>query len=156
MSKAFTKEDDGQAAPEETLPPRSATPQPVTPEGLARLRAEHAELAARAGTLAPAESRRAKALARILETVYALEPSLQNAGAGFGAFVTFEDEDGKVVSYQIVGPDEADLAQGRLSVASPIARALMGRKVGDSVTLRRPKGDVEVTLRDVRLSPIAP
>ena len=42
MSKAFTKEDDDGVAPEEPLPPRSTTPQPVTPEGLAHLRAEHA------------------------------------------------------------------------------------------------------------------
>lgn len=162
MSKAFTKEDDGDGAAEELLPPRSATPQPVTPAGLARLRAEHAALAAAAHAAhatqttpstpaSPADARRLRALTRILETVYPREPSLDAGGAGFGAFVTFEDEDGHVTTYQLVGPDEADLAAGRLSIASPLAHALVGKPPGETVTLHRPKGDAEVTIRDVKV-----
>jgi transcription elongation factor GreB len=154
MSKAFTKEDDGDGTPEELLPPRSSTPQPMTPAGLARLRAEHAALTATlapGSPLAPTDARRLRALARILETVYPREPSLDAGGAGFGAFVTFEDEDGHVTTYQLVGPDEADLAAGRLSIASPLAHALVGKPPGETVTLHRPKGDVEVTIRDVKL-----
>ena len=151
MSKAFTKEDDGDVAAEEPLPPRSTTPQPVTPEGLARLRAEHAELAARGSTLAAAETRRLRIVGRILDSVYAREPALEDGGAGFGCFVELEDDDGRVTSYQLVGADEADVAAGRLSIASPVARALLGKTAGDLVTLRRPKGDTEVRVRSVRL-----
>ncbi len=151
MSKAFTKEDDGDTPVEELLPPRSSEPQPVTPGGLARLRAEHSELASRGAGASPAEARRLRVLGRILETVYAREPALEDGGAGFGALVEFEDEDGAVTTYQLVGPDEADLPAGRLSIASPLARALVGKKPGDDATLRRPKGDTEVRVRAVRL-----
>jgi transcription elongation factor GreB len=152
MSKAFTKEDDGDVAAEEPLPPRSSSPQPVTPQGLARLRTEHAALAARASSLAPAETRRLRIVGRILDTVYAREPSLEDGGAGFGCKVEFEDDEGHVTTYELVGADEADLAAGRLSIASPLARALVGKAAGDVVTLRRPKGDVEVRVRAVRLA----
>ena len=57
----------------------------------------------------------------------------------FGATVDLEDQDdGTVVSYQIVGPDEADIRAGRISIASPIARALIARRVGDVVEVTTP------------------
>jgi len=57
----------------------------------------------------------------------------------FGASVDLEDQDdGNVVSYQIVGPDEADIRAGRISIASPIARALIARRVGDVVEVATP------------------
>lgn len=60
----------------------------------------------------------------------------------FGAYVTLEDTDsGKKVRYRILGPDEADLKKGTISVSSPIARALIGRKVGDEVTVNAPGGE---------------
>jgi transcription elongation factor GreB len=59
----------------------------------------------------------------------------------FGAWVTIEDEDGEQVRYQLVGPDEFDAAEGRISVDSPVGRALMGRRVGDEVSVRRPRGE---------------
>ncbi len=60
----------------------------------------------------------------------------------FGAWVTLEDADsGKKVRYRILGPDEADLKKGTISVTSPIARALIGRKVGDEVTVNAPGGE---------------
>ncbi len=64
----------------------------------------------------------------------------------FGAWVELEDEDGERVRYQIVGPDEFDAAQGRISVESPVGRALMGKRTGDEVSVRRPKGDATFTL----------
>jgi transcription elongation factor GreA len=59
----------------------------------------------------------------------------------FGATVTLADEetDEKVV-YQIVGEDEADISQRRLSVTSPLARALIGKNIGDSVEVSTPRG----------------
>ena len=59
----------------------------------------------------------------------------------FGATVTLSDEDnGNEVKYRIVGEMEADLKQGRISVTSPIARALIGREVGDEVRVQAPGG----------------
>jgi transcription elongation factor GreB len=64
----------------------------------------------------------------------------------FGAWVELEDEDGERVHYQIVGPDEFDAAKGRISVESPVGRALMGKRTGDEVVVRRPKGEATFTL----------
>lgn len=59
----------------------------------------------------------------------------------FGATVVLEDIDRDVrVTYQIVGADEADVAAGKISIASPIARALIGRQEGDCVEVRTPGG----------------
>lgn len=60
----------------------------------------------------------------------------------FGAHVTIVDEESEEESkYQIVGVDEADVKQGMISILSPLARALIGKKVGDSVVVQSPKGD---------------
>ena len=59
----------------------------------------------------------------------------------FGATVKLADEDtDEKVKYQIVGPYEADLAKGRISVTSPIGKALIGKTVGDSVEVQTPRG----------------
>jgi transcription elongation factor GreB len=68
----------------------------------------------------------------------------------FGATVTLEDEDERRVTYQIVGSDEIDTAGGRISVESPIARALLRKRVGDSVEVVRPRGEIEYTIVDIR------
>ncbi|MBM3600097.1 MAG: transcription elongation factor GreA [Alphaproteobacteria bacterium] len=66
---------------------------------------------------------------------------LSGKNVTFGTTVTLADEDTDEKSvYQIVGTDEADIAQGRLSVTSPLARALIGKKVGDSVEVSTPRG----------------
>ena len=65
----------------------------------------------------------------------------------FGATVTLENEDdGTVTTYQIVGPDETDTKGGKISVESPIGRALIGRRKGETVEVKRPKGEVELTV----------
>ena len=64
----------------------------------------------------------------------------------FGATVTLEDEDGRKTTYQLVGPDETDAQGGRISVDSPIGRALLGRKKGEGVTAVRPKGEIDLTV----------
>jgi transcription elongation factor GreA len=59
----------------------------------------------------------------------------------FGATVTLADEEtDEKASYQIVGEDEADISEGRLSVTSPLARALIGKSIGDSVEVTTPRG----------------
>jgi transcription elongation factor GreB len=59
----------------------------------------------------------------------------------FGAWVSIEDEEGELLRYQLVGPDEFDAAAGRISVDSPVGRALMGARLDDEVRVRRPKGE---------------
>lgn len=59
----------------------------------------------------------------------------------FGAWVSVEDEDGEVARYQLVGPDEFDASAGRISVDSPVGRALLGKRLGDEVTVQRPNGE---------------
>lgn len=62
----------------------------------------------------------------------------------FGAFVGITDtETEENFNYQIVGVDEADVKKGMISILSPLARALIGKKVGDTVTVQSPKGDKE-------------
>ena len=69
----------------------------------------------------------------------------------FGATVLLVDEDsGSEVTYQIVGEDEADIKAGRISVNSPIARGLIGKMQGDSVTIRTPAGEKQLEIVEVR------
>lgn len=67
----------------------------------------------------------------------------------FGATVTLIDEDGEERRYQIVGEDEADLKVGKISVFSPIARALVGKQEGDVVNVETPQGAVEYEISAV-------
>jgi transcription elongation factor GreB len=68
----------------------------------------------------------------------------------FGAEVEVVDEDGKKKSYTLVGPDESDPANGKISFQSPLGKALLKRKVGDTVVVKRPAGEVELTIRRIR------
>jgi transcription elongation factor GreA len=69
----------------------------------------------------------------------------------FGATVDIEDQDsGKSVTYQIVGEDEADIKLGKVSVSSPMARALIGKYAGDIAQVQAPGGIREFEIIDVR------
>ncbi len=68
----------------------------------------------------------------------------------FGLQVTLQDLDsGEEISYQIVGVDEADIAQQRISISSPVARALIGKSVGDVVQVQIPRGLRELEILDI-------
>jgi transcription elongation factor GreB len=64
--------------------------------------------------------------------------------------VTIEDEDGKQFTYRIVGPDESDSTQKKISSESPMARALLGKKEGEWVTVRRPRGPADFQVKKIR------
>jgi transcription elongation factor GreB len=64
----------------------------------------------------------------------------------FGARVQVVDENEKRSSYLIVGPDEANPSEGRISFHSPLGKALMKRKVGDTITVTRPAGDIDLEI----------
>ena len=69
----------------------------------------------------------------------------------FGAYVTLADEEsGESKTYRIVGDLEADIAQNRISLSSPIARALLGRRVDDTVAVQVPKGTREYVITDIK------
>jgi transcription elongation factor GreB len=87
---------------------------------------------------------------RLDEITVVREPPSDPARVFFGAWVTLEDEAGTEVEYRIVGPDEFDIDAGLISLDSPVARALLGKREGDEVTVRRPKGDAVYTIARVR------
>ena len=69
-----------------------------------------------------------------------IEPPTSGDRITFGSTVLLEDDTGKEVRYQIVGSDEAEPANGRISIMSPLARTLIGKRVGDNVTAQLPAG----------------
>jgi len=82
-----------------------------------------------------------------------IEPRLLDADGRcvFGATVDLEDEaDGAAVTWQIVGEDEADIKSGKISIRSPIARALIGKYAGDAVEVQTPGGVKRYEVLDVR------
>lgn len=88
-----------------------------------------------------------------LAAAQVIDPASLNAGGKvvFGATVDLEEEaTGAAVTYQIVGDDEADLKQGRISISSPIARALIGKEVGAVADVQAPGGVKSYEIVDVR------
>lgn len=70
-----------------------------------------------------------------------IEPPTSGERVTFGSTVFLQDEAGKEVRYQIVGSDEAEPPKGRISILAPLARTLIGKKVGDTVTAQLPGGE---------------
>jgi transcription elongation factor GreB len=68
----------------------------------------------------------------------------------FGAFVTVENEAGEREEWRLVGADESDPARGRISVESPLGRALLGRGLDDEVEVARPRGPVRLVVVEIR------
>ncbi len=149
MSVAFTKEDSAETAAETMLPDRPIPDGPnlVTAAGLVALERQLAEARATydaALTIEDINERRRQAANPFRDLRYLAERlrSAQVVGApntrdvvAFGTRVTFRREDGRVQRYTIVGEDEADPKAGSISFASPIARGLMGKAVGDLVSV---------------------
>lgn len=88
-----------------------------------------------------------------LSNAQIIDPKMLDADGRcvFGATVDIEDQDsGESVTYQIVGEDEADIKSGKLSLASPMARALIGKYAGDIAQVQAPGGIREYEIIDVR------
>ena len=75
-----------------------------------------------------------------VSTAEVIDPPTSGDRVTFGSTVKLEDEDGKQTTYQIVGSDEAEPKRGLISVMSPLARTLIGKKVGDRATAQLPGG----------------
>ena len=97
--------------------------------------------------------RRVRFLSKRLEEIRIVnEPPSDPKRCFFGAWVTVEDDDGAEKTYRIVGADESDLSTGYISMDSPVARALMGKREGDTLMIKVPRGDVEYTILRVKYS----
>lgn len=92
--------------------------------------------------------RRLRFLQRRLDEAIIVVPSEQQdrSRVYFGATVELEDEEGTRATYQLVGPDELDVRGGRVSVDSPMGRALLRRELGESFEVVRPRGRTEFTI----------
>jgi transcription elongation GreA/GreB family factor len=174
MSRAFVKEDsadDADALPERPLPAHANY---VTTRGLAQLQVRVRELAGTCETLRRgavddtdarqqlrAAERDMRYYSAQLERAELVTPASQHHDSDgsdgsnesrdgirirFGASVAFLDEGGVEHTVRIVGDDEADAPAGYISWASPLARALIGARVGDAVTWRRPAGTAEIEI----------
>ena len=151
MSRAFVKELDGEDALEE-LPERpiSSHPNLVTAQGLAHMEAEIARLQ-REHAAAQAENHRG-ALARTARdlrywtarraTARVVPPPSDSSRVQFGSTVTIVRDDERRQIFRIVGEDEADPAHGTLSHVSPLARALFGKQVGDSIQAGQSEAEI--------------
>jgi len=165
MSRAFVKESDDDLVagelPERPLPVHANY---VTPKGLELLQARVRELTERHEDLKRQAEEDSEARQKLRETDRDLRyfnAQLERATlvdtadqprdrVHFGAVVKIEDEEGHEQEFSLVGDDEADVALGRISWASPLARAMIGAKVGDTVVWRRPAGEAEVYIVDIR------
>jgi len=118
----------------------------VTPDGAQRLKAELDALVERAG---PAE--RIQEMMRILDSAVILGPPSQDLDVvRFGATVTVRNlPGGETARYRIVGVDETDVARGRISWVSPVAKALLSATVGDRVRVPLPSGARELEVLQV-------
>jgi transcription elongation factor GreB len=155
MSKAFTKEDETDAtadlAPVDEWP--SGVKNYLTPAGLLALRRRidaERESAPKDGREKLQHEQRLHALLRRLEAAEVIDPAAQPRDvARFGATITThgtKGDDGRERRFRIVGVDEADPRRGWLSWRSPVAAALVGRRIGDVVTVHTPAGDEELEL----------
>ena len=96
--------------------------------------------------------RRVRFIRKRLEKVQVVDPAAQTKRGTvfFGATVTYAREDDREVTVTIVGVDEADSSAGRISWVSPVARALLGREVGDTARLRTPQGTESIEVVAIR------
>lgn len=162
--------------------PQPAASPYITPEGAQRLRRELdflwrvrrpqvtravAEAAAQGDRSENAEyiygkkqlreiDRRVRFLRKRLEQLVVVRQAPSDPGRiYFGAWVRLEDQRGHEAVHRIVGPDEFDPAQGWISLDSPVARALLGKRVHDEVWVRLPEGEVEYVVLEIGYEPFA-
>lgn len=95
--------------------------------------------------------KRLKFLMDRIESARVVNPKeIQSEKVVFGATVEIEDEDGKSKTYQIVGEDELEPEKNRISWKSPMAKALLGKQVGDEIEIHRPAGVLFAEIKSIR------
>ena len=162
-------------------PPQPPASPYITPEGAERLRRELdflwrvrrpqvtravAEAAAQGDRSENAEyvygkkqlreiDRRVRFLRKRLEQLIVVrERPTDPSRVFFGAWVRVEDQHGTEAVYRIVGPDEIDPHQGWISLDSPVARALLGKRVDDEIAVRLPQGQVDYVVLEIDYEPL--
>jgi transcription elongation factor GreB len=160
MSRAFVKEPD-EGAPVEGLPERQISDHTnyVTPAGLRQLEAEVGRLETRRLELLEGDDpegelvyidRDLRYYTSRLESAVPVDLGRQpRRKVAFGAAVTVSQPGGERRTFTIVGEDEADLKQGKISYVSPLAEALIDARIGKSVLWRRPAGDIKLTVEEI-------
>lgn len=118
-------------------------------------RSENAEYIYRKRQLREIDSRIHYLKERLENIAVVGEPPCETSQIYFGAWVRLADEQGLLSEYRIVGPDEFDHTKGLISMDSPMARALMQKREGDEVTVKRPKGENLFTIVAVRYKPFS-
>ena len=93
--------------------------------------------------------RKLKHLGSRLKQLKVARPPVDPKVVSFGCWVCYEDEDGNGRCYQLVGPDEFDVASGRISIDSPVGQALLHKRLDDEVLIRRPNGDLTVYITSI-------
>jgi len=161
MSRAFVKDSDDDLTagelPERPLPVHANY---VTQHGYDQLNARVKDLHERLAPQAPEDSEAKQRLRVVERDLRYFNAQLERAEVvdlrgqaqdevHFGAAVRIQDEQGKPHRFTIVGDDEADVGAGKISWASPLAKAMIGARVGDTVVWRRPAGDTEVEIVDI-------
>jgi transcription elongation factor GreB len=172
MSKAFTKETDDE--PEQPEIKTDHSKNYVTPSGLAALQAEFQQLMYgerpkvvetvrwAGGNGDRSENgdyiygkkrlreidRRVRYLVKRIDNAKVVDPELQKSltKVFFGATVTYQEANGHQTCVKLVGVDEADISQGKISWTSPVAKALLKSEVGDTVKLKTPTGHATLTI----------
>ncbi len=158
MSRAFTKESDDAGT---ELPERALSPHPnyVTPQGLQQLKLQlEAVEKERESLLANKDDAITKQKIAMLErdmrylsarqvSAIVTDPASQSTELVlFGATVGVEDDEGIMHQFTIVGEDEADIAANKVSWVSPLAKALIGHKIDESVVWHRPAGNLNLNI----------
>jgi transcription elongation factor GreB len=164
MSRGFVKEGDQEEVP--MVPQRAYLPEGVpnfvTRNGMEQLLAEKEALIQEKENLNVTNENEKRlainfinAKLQLLNTRIAeariVEPEEQQKNeVTFGAMVTLKNAtSGKIQTFQITGVDEADIARGKVSFISPVARALINKKVGERITLKRDRADIVFEVIDI-------
>ena len=159
MSRAFVDESASESreenAPALKIPLPSGAKNYITPQGAERTRAELEKLLASAQPRLREVDRRIEYLSRMAALMEIVAPGAQPPErVVFGATVTVREKGRGERTYRVVGVDESDPSRGWVSWISPIARALTGRKPGDTVKVTLPAGEKLLTIVSIGIAPV--
>lgn len=164
MSRAFVNEERFEQAGGEELVDRPISEHPnyVTPTGALQLQTQEEQLVAELNALKDAHDdtfakdkvaeieRDLRYVRARLDSAILVDPKTQSHETVlFGATVEVEDEEGNRHTFHIVGEDEADASINKVSWVSPLAKSLIGQKIGDTVVWQRPAGNLNLEILDI-------
>ncbi|WP_047548967.1 GreA/GreB family elongation factor [Methylotenera sp. G11] len=164
MSRAFVNEERFEQAGGEELVERPISEHPnyVTPTGALELQTQEEALVAQLNSLKDVHDdtfakdkvseieRDLRYVRARLDSIILVDPKAQNHDTVlFGATIEVEDEEGSRHTFHIVGEDEANASINKVSWVSPLAKSLIGHKVGETVNWQRPAGNINLEILDI-------